>query len=728
MSKNKLVIYGSIILVFLIFWSLFFSLLTKATAESVGRSLQTDLETTQSKINRNLETQARDLIAEFDEQIRSAQVPVELNHMLPLLETMQSSHPGRSYYIMDTTGILTSSAGTQYTGFDAETIKRAQRDGFVAASASHFTSSQESVALVIPVNSELNYFLVQIQSLSEFADSIYQQIAFATEHLAIFNEWGTQIHVTTPVAEQGGSNYKTAQAVQYGIQNPNEQWQNFSVQRHSNSGFRFYVALNQPANWIVGGYTLSSSIVPVNKNVFQIAVLAFIAWLLMLAAVITLDIYNDREKKREYHQMDRIDSLTNLSNSVGMQIALENFSLRHHLPSYSFVCLDVVAFHRFNTMFGHERGDTLLRVIGEVLRTRYPCCARMSGDLFAFLTKTSDNIAFELEQDLCGAIESKMGKQYLQMVYFKFGIYPILDSQHRFREIYDNALLALKDAKRSLQANHVTYGVEIQKNVDMQKNIEINMLHALSGEEFLIYIQPKYHSQTQKCAGGEALIRWQSGTMGYLSPDQFIPIFESNGFIVEIDFYMLEQTLIQLQTWLENGVTPFPISVNQSRITINFPNYIERLTSLVHKYPQPLQYVEIEVTESALESNFETMVPLLHSIKKLGFSVSMDDFGTGYSSLNTLRTLPVDVLKIDKGFLHATDDSERSRKIIRNIIHMSKELEISVVCEGVETADQMEFLQEAGCDLLQGYYLARPMPMADFEKYYIKKEPKIFLA
>ena len=214
-------------------------------------------------------------------------------------------------------------------------------------------------------------------------------------------------------------------------------------------------------------------------------------------------------------------------------------------------------------------------------------------------------------------------------------------------------------------------------------------------------------------------MRWQSETMGFMPPDAFIPLFEDNGFIVELDFYMLSSVLEIFQEMVGRGDPLYPISVNQSRITLTFPNYLERLKALVGSFCVPLHLVQLEITESAMVHDPKMIYDLTREIKKLGFSIALDDFGVGFSSLNALRNLPVDVLKIDKGFLKESDLLGRNQLIIKNIINMSRDLDILVVCEGVETEDQLAFLKGLCCDVIQGYYFTRPLPLSECLQAYL---------
>ncbi|MDR1429836.1 MAG: EAL domain-containing protein, partial [Spirochaetaceae bacterium] len=198
----------------------------------------------------------------------------------------------------------------------------------------------------------------------------------------------------------------------------------------------------------------------------------------------------------------------------------------------------------------------------------------------------------------------------------------------------------------------------------------------------------------------------------------FIPVFEHNGFIVEVDFFVLSSIFKTIQRQIGEGRTVRPISVNQSRASVSSPDYVKRIRSLAGQYPVPLSYIQIEVTETILENNSDDLSEILLSLKNMGFSIALDDFGAGYASLNNLKNFPVDTLKIDKEFLNDRGSSCRGRTIIRGIVNLARELGITVVCEGVETGEQLAFLYDIGCDYAQGFYCARPMPISEYEKVF----------
>ncbi len=452
----------------------------------------------------------------------------------------------------------------------------------------------------------------------------------------------------------------------------------------------------------------------VGVSSFLLASLFFV-----VVVVISLDIANESERTQTSAKTNDVDPLTGLVNASGVPEMLEAFLRTNQTGPCSMICLDVVSFHRFNTMFGYGTGDNLLRVIGSVLRSHYRCGSRLGNDTFMLIANTSHDMVEQLKERLHNAIGDEFGKQYPQMVSFKFGVCTVQDDGNSLRTVRDRALLALKDAKRLPKRRDIVYGDELFERADLEKNIELNMLHAFSKGEFIPYIQPRFRVESGSWCGGEALVRWQSEQLGFVCPDQFIPLFEKNGFIVEIDFFMLACAFHMIQEQLAGDCAAYPISVNLSKVTLAYPNYLERLRNLIDRYPIPLEYIELEVTESVLEDDPEAVLSLLRTLKELGFSVAMDDFGSGYSSLNTLRELPVDVLKIDRDFLKESETSEKSKKIIRNIVNMSRELSVGAVCEGVETENQLEFLKSIDCDYAQGYYLARPMPLSEYEQLYL---------
>ena len=232
----------------------------------------------------------------------------------------------------------------------------------------------------------------------------------------------------------------------------------------------------------------------------------------------------------------------------------------------------------------------------------------------------------------------------------------------------------------------------------------------------MVYYQPKYDPCTDTLKGAEALIRWESPEYGLLTPYKFIPIFEKNGFITQIDHYMISHVARAQKKWLDEGKKCVPISVNVSRVHFAEPDLAEQIRELVDKEGAPHELIEIELTESAFFDDKNAMLRTIAALKEYGFDISMDDFGSGYSSLNSLKDMPLDVLKLDAEFFRGDNAGERGRIVVSEAIKLARSLNMRTVAEGVEIKEQVEFLAQQHCDMIQGYYYAKPMPAQEFEQ------------
>lgn len=249
-----------------------------------------------------------------------------------------------------------------------------------------------------------------------------------------------------------------------------------------------------------------------------------------------------------------------------------------------------------------------------------------------------------------------------------------------------------------------------------EHKVEEMMEKALHDEEFEVYLQPKYSPSEQELVGAEALVRWISPTEGFISPGRFIPIFENNGFVLCLDDYMISHVAKLMSDWIEKGRQPVPVSVNVSRAHFTMPNLAEHIRDLVDVYHTPHELIELELTESAFFDDKETLLNTVKRLKEYGFTVSMDDFGSGYSSLNSLKDLPLDVLKLDAEFFRGEDGGKRGEIVVSEALQLAKSLNMRVVAEGIERKEQVDFLANLNCDMIQGYYFAKPMPVSEFEE------------
>ena len=258
-----------------------------------------------------------------------------------------------------------------------------------------------------------------------------------------------------------------------------------------------------------------------------------------------------------------------------------------------------------------------------------------------------------------------------------------------------------------------------QRMLDKQlwkRRVEENLETALRGEEFQVYLQPKYSPSDAEIVGAEALVRWKNREGEIIQPNQFIPILEENGFVTQLDDYMVSHVAKMLSEWMIQGKKIVPVSINISRAHLAREGLAEHICRLVDAYGTKHEWIELEVKENAFFDDKDILIETIKKLKAYGFRVSMDDFGMGYSSLNSLKDMPLDALKLDTEFFHGEGDSERGEIIVREMVQLARSLNMSVVAEGIEKKEQVDFLTELGCDMIQGFYFAKPMPVLEFEE------------
>lgn len=245
-----------------------------------------------------------------------------------------------------------------------------------------------------------------------------------------------------------------------------------------------------------------------------------------------------------------------------------------------------------------------------------------------------------------------------------------------------------------------------------------NIEKEIKDNKFIVLLQGKFNTIAEEIEGAEALIRKIEGNK-VISPNEFIPRYEQTGEIIKLDMYVLEE-VCKLQTkWRQDGVSILPISINESRLHLKNPNHITELTQIIQKYNVNPNHIELEMTETTVIQDIKLAQKAAEKVHELGFQISMDDFGTGYSAFNVLKDIEIDILKIDKIFFENITENRRARIIVQSIIEMCKKLNIKTVAEGIENKKQVEFLKEIACDLIQGYYFSKPLPIKEFEERYL---------
>lgn len=386
----------------------------------------------------------------------------------------------------------------------------------------------------------------------------------------------------------------------------------------------------------------------------------------------------------------------------------------------AFLNIDIDDFKFINDAFGYKEGDKLIRYIWGILFEwieKGEIFAHQSADIFSVIIfYDTEEILFKRLDILC---------EQLQHYYIchenKFKIIPsvgvceMTDKKQPPESFLDAARIARKTVKGKVDTFYAFYDKAIKENTFHDKEIEAHMHDALNNKEFIVYYQPKYNSVTQKIVGAEALVRWRKANGTIVPPDEFIPLFERNGFITALDSYVLETVCRYQKKLIESGFTPIPISVNISRMHIFDVDFVAKYTDILEKTGLPIDYIQLEITESAISDNQMLLMDVINRLHNAGFLILLDDFGTGYSSMMMLKDLSIDILKIDKSFVDNIGDN-RGNKIIDGIISLAKSLDISLTAEGVEVEDQYEYLKLHGCESIQGYYFAKPMPEDEFEQ------------
>ncbi len=469
--------------------------------------------------------------------------------------------------------------------------------------------------------------------------------------------------------------------------------------------------------------------VPFSITLKENALLIIACVILFFAIVGLLIIHSNKRTKEKLKTLAYVDSLTGVSTLAKFYIDAKQ-TLKVAKPlEYMLLHLDINNFKYINNTFGYDIGDKVLIAIMEhfkEIKDKNDLLARIGADNFVILTKTISSEELLERFDLMCCVDDHLAhilpKRY--SLAFSVGTYNIIDTTLETSSILDKANIARKSAKGS-HINCITeYTHDMDKQVEWEKEVTLSMQNALDNHEFEIYLQPKYRLKDEKIISAEALIRWNHPQKGLLPPGMFISLFEQNGFIQKVDFYVFEQICILISKWAECDldIPPISISVNLSRVHLNNPHLVEDLLALTKKYNVSPNTIEIELTESIVFLNSDLLIEIMNNLKSEGFQISIDDFGSGYSSLNLLKDLPVDILKIDKTFLEEAADTNKGQSIIASIIEMTKKLNLTTVAEGVETKEQMVLLLDMGCDIAQGYYYAKPMPISEFEKCYANKK------
>ena len=425
--------------------------------------------------------------------------------------------------------------------------------------------------------------------------------------------------------------------------------------------------------------------------------------------------------------MERIEHMKNYDALTGMP-TLHKFKqeaisiLKNKKANYAIVYSDISNFKYINDTYGYQFGDRILYEFALEMTNQFPKEAifgRISADNYVGLVpyKDMDDIKHMVLSLSKNFHSTQKEKHVATNIVVISGIYLLKQEELDISTAIDNANVARKNAKLNSFSTYKFYNDEMEEKIRREQELTNEMEEALVNGEFVIFLQPKIALKEETIAGAEALVRWKRKDGTIIPPDDFIPLFEKNGFILHLDFYVYEEVCKVIKYWMNHNMQVIPISVNVSRIHLKDDCFVKRMIELVDKYAIPPQYMELELTESVFVSDTKNTIQVMKELKDYGFTVSIDDFGAGYSSLTLLQEMETDVIKLDKEFFCHDELKKQEQIIVSSIINMAKQLDMKVISEGIETKKQTQFLKDVSCDMVQGYYYAKPMPLEQFEQF-----------
>lgn len=421
--------------------------------------------------------------------------------------------------------------------------------------------------------------------------------------------------------------------------------------------------------------------------------------------------------EEEKYRTER-DLLTGLYNRSAFFKKAAEILRVNKATDFLLIATDIMDFKIVNNLFGEAAGNEVIKMQGALLSAESgpnSIYGRMTADKFAALMPKADFNIETLKQNNATLQQSLAKYNYKLQNYT--GIYEIADKFENVKLMYDKAAMTIENIRGDMETTIAFYDSSIMDKQIHDKRIVSEFDEALANGEFVMYLQPQISAASGKILGSEALVRWVSPEKGIIPPLEFIPVLEKSGLIHKLDQYMWEMAVKKLAEWKAENNDMY-ISINISAKDFYYCDVYKFLTELVEKHQVSPQKLNIEITETVLMQDVNAHKVILQKLNDYGFTIEMDDFGSGYSSLNTLKNLEMNTLKIDMGFLRKSNFSQKIKDIISSIITMSKTLGMTVVTEGVETEDQVNFLKNANCDIFQGFYFSKPIPVEDFEKKY----------
>lgn len=451
------------------------------------------------------------------------------------------------------------------------------------------------------------------------------------------------------------------------------------------------------------------------------------AVIILVLGVVAVRIYGhitrttiEREQSEELRRQLEYDDNTELYDKQAFYQNTDRIININRTRQYSIVLMDIEKFKIINDLFGRKEGDKLLKYFADKLKEitgEEGVAGYYGADKFVICIPTERILnTDEFVEDIQRYINTYPIDITINVC---FGIYNISSKGVEINLMCDRANLAANSIKGNEMKRYAFYDDSMRIKLLSEQVILNEMQPALDKEQFKIYVQPKCNLETGELIGGEALVRWVHPEKGVVAPGTFIPLFEKNGFITKLDYYVWEQTCKIIRGWKDMGISTVPLSVNISRMNFYLPDFEKNLEELFKKYNLTPGDIYLEITESAYTTDPELINSVLCDLQNKGYMILMDDFGSGYSSLNMLKEAPLDVMKLDMKFLLGKGSKEKSEIILQSVIEMANKLKFKVIAEGVETKEQCELLSGLGCKFGQGYFFSKPIAAEEFKEKYL---------
>ena len=560
--------------------------------------------------------------------------------------------------------------------------------------------------------------MYKICSLSIFSSQGYMYV--------INREGYVILHSAHPKCEQKSDNYFRDL---YGAGNPKASEQMKRDIRNNRNGFiettiagrdifSAYTPIEKIHDWYLITSVPNNAVSPNGNTVISIFYFILFVIVVIFTSSLTYFLWYKNKQRAQLEKIAFVDTVTLGDTYNKFLVDAQGILTQCPHKKFHIIKFDIDNFKYINNFYGFEFGDRILRKINESISQQlnaHELIARIYSDHFVILL---ENAAEGRLNALLSSIENEE-----ITLYFSAGIYSVTDSTESINLMVDKAGTAARSIKGVLNKKFAYYTNKFEQITIHNEQLKRAVKQALKNDEFIPYYQPKVDINSGILVGGEALVRWKTREGKFIFPNEFIPMCEQTGLIVELDMIMYEKVLKFLKSFLEQGLACVPISVNFSRLHLMDSDFLSKIVKKQCEYGVPAHLIEIELTESAIFDNIDTIYAFTRKMHANGFAIAMDDFGSGYSSLNMLKDIPIDVLKIDKGFLSEAADNNRRNIIFSSIADMARKLNIKVVVEGVEHLENVRLMKECGCSIAQGYYFAKPMDEESFRNVF--KEGRI---